>query len=83
MPNALELSAPIRDELLAANARRVRELDGPKGQHFQLWMGGARLVLAELWPDGSVHIWRPLDDSNSMAVTVGALRVYLRGEGVA
>ena len=47
-------------ELRAANARRVTEFDGPKGQQFHLWMGGARLVLAELWPDGSVHIWRQL-----------------------
>lgn len=79
----LELPAPIMAELRAANARRVTEFDGPKGQQFQLWMGGARLVLAELWPDGSVHIWRQLDDTNSMAATVDALRAYLRGEGFA
>jgi hypothetical protein len=79
MADALELPQAVEAELQAANARRVSEFDGPQGRQYQLWASGRAIVMAELHPDGSVFMWRPLDESNSMAATFNALRVYLAG----
>jgi DNA-binding IclR family transcriptional regulator len=75
---ALSLPAPIMAELNTANAQRGVDFDGPHGREFQLWASGSGAVLmAELHPDGSVFLWRPLEHTHAPAATVDALRAYL------
>lgn len=63
--------------MCAAGAKLASAWDGPRERQYQLWIDGARLVLVEVYPDGSPFVWRPLDDTNNMQTTVDALRAYL------
>jgi len=68
----LELPAPIMAELRAANARRVTAFDGPKGQQFHLWMGGARENVALIGtPVSKLSCQSPRDQVYHRAVTAG------------
>jgi hypothetical protein len=46
---------------------------------LQFWATERGRVLGQIYRDGSVEVWRPLDEGNSMTATVDALRAYLAG----
>jgi hypothetical protein len=43
-------------ELRAANGKRIANFSGPSASEFQFWRAGGRIVLAQLFPDGSYEV---------------------------
>jgi hypothetical protein len=73
------LPESIKTELRAANARHIAACDGPNGSIIEFWAAAhGGLLLAQRHPDGDgFEMFRPLDNTNSTAALIDALRLYL------
>ena len=61
-------TAPVLDELRAANGKLINEIDGPNKTQLQFWAVPRRgLVLVQIYQNGGCEVFRPVDDSNNMA----------------
>jgi hypothetical protein len=78
-PAALPLPESVKAELHAASARRIAICAGPNGSSIEFWAtahGG--LLLAQRHSNGDgLEMFRPLDNTNSTAAPIDALRLYL------
>jgi hypothetical protein len=50
------LPLTILAELRAANGKCIANFSGPKASEFQFWGAGGRIVLAQLFTDGSYEV---------------------------
>ena len=73
------LPESIETELRAANARHIATCDGPNGSIIEFWAAAhGGLLLAQRHPDGDgFEMFRPLDNTNSTAALIDALRPYI------
>ena len=73
-----DLPADFLDELRAANGKLINEISGPNRTQLQFWAVRRRgMVLVQLFPEGGVEVFRSVEDSSSIAATLGAFRAYL------
>jgi len=76
-----QLSTPLLDALHAVNAKLINEIDGPNRTQLQFWaVPRPGVVVAQLFPNDSVEIYRPLTESNSIGVLLETLRAYIASE---
>ena len=51
-----DLPLTILAELRAAHGKCIANSSGPNASEFQFWRAGGRIVLAQLFPDGSYEV---------------------------
>jgi len=51
-----DLPLTILAELRAANAKCIANFSGPNASELQFWRAGGRIVMAQLFPDGSYEV---------------------------
>ena len=56
MRRLTDLPLTILAELRAANGKCIANFSGPNASEFQFWRAGGRIVLAQLFPDGSYEV---------------------------
>jgi hypothetical protein len=75
----IDLSSTVLGELRSANGKCFAEFNGPNESEFQFWLAGRRVLLLQLFRDGTVEMFRPVRDHNDMPTILDALRAYLHG----
>jgi hypothetical protein len=70
-----DLTAPVLDELRAANGKLINEIDGPNKTQLQFWAVPRRgMIVVQIFPNGGFEIFRPLTQSNEIGATLEALQ---------